>query len=62
VQTETIVFFLVNKITFSSTVLIFGSGSMVALCIVMPSASSEINKIFCSKNCLVENIQDIADV
>jgi len=31
VQAETIVFFSGNKIKFSSTVLIFGSGSMVAL-------------------------------
>jgi len=33
VQTETIVFFLGNMIKFSSAVLIFGSRSMVALCI-----------------------------
>jgi len=33
VQTETIVFFLFNKIKFSSTVLIFGSRSMVTLLI-----------------------------
>jgi len=33
VQTETIVFFLGNKIKFSSAVLIFGSRSMVALSI-----------------------------
>jgi len=48
VQTETIVFFLFNKIKFSSTVLIFGSRSMVTLLIGYSELTENLSSLLCS--------------
>jgi len=62
-QTETIVFFLGNKIKFSSTVLIFGSRSMVALGMTVMSQSKRldqrVSKQFCKFHEMINNGADL---